>query len=89
MEMVVVFPAPLPPSRPVTPPRGTEKEIASTAVTDPPPGVGNRLVRLSARMAGVAELGMGTGVRESGVRWVMKPAYDRRGHEGQGSNDNA
>ena len=33
MAMVVVLPAPLPPSRPMVAPGGAEKEIASTART--------------------------------------------------------
>jgi hypothetical protein len=35
MPIVVVLPAPLPPSRPVTLPAAIRKEIASTAVASP------------------------------------------------------
>ena len=80
IEMVVVLPAPLPPRRPVTLPRGTVKSMASTAVTSPPPGVGKRLVSPATRMAGGC-CGM--------VRSVMGTEYggrslNRQGHAGRG-----
>jgi len=51
MEMVVVFPAPLPPSSPVTAPARTVKLMPSTATSAP-----NRLVRSRTRMAGSGSL---------------------------------
>src|SRR5208282_1506840 len=48
MPIVVVLPAPLPPSRPTTVPGSTAKEIASTAVVAP-----KRLTSRRASMAGV------------------------------------
>ena len=50
MPIVVVLPAPLPPSRPTTVPASTAKEIASTAVVAP-----KRLTSRRASMAGVAD----------------------------------
>ena len=51
MAMVVVLPAPLPPSRPTQVPRGISKDISSTAVTGP-----KRLDRFSTLTAAVRNM---------------------------------
>src|SRR3546814_12878227 len=49
--MVVVFPAPLPPSRPTQRPRSISKEIPSTAASEP-----NRFARFSTLTAGTRNM---------------------------------
>ena len=70
MPIVVVLPAPLPPSRPTTVPALTAKEIASTAVVAP-----KRLTSRRASMAGVGDkrsLGAeGRAVLDGGGRLVI------------------
>ena len=68
MPIVVVLPAPLPPSRPVTEPVSMANEIASTAVVAP-----KRLASGRASMAAGAG-DKGSGARKGSGRWVLAAA---------------